>query len=118
MGHARARDGRRARGLPILRRTRGAHAARGLRLAVGETLALQSTVVTCVVVELGGVVLHIPTAGRDPYECLVAPIKHEDGGFESPLLGTGLELAAEALRRLRDAEGPRPANLWLHERGH
>jgi len=85
---------------------------------VCEYLARERHDETRVVAERGGVVLLCPYAGRAPYECLVAPIKHEDGGFESPLLGTGLELAAEALRRLRDAEGPRPANLWLHERGH
>jgi galactose-1-phosphate uridylyltransferase len=34
------------------------------------------------------------------------------------VLGRGLALAVEALRRLNALDGPRPANLWLHESGH
>ena len=71
-----------------------------------------------IVVERDGLVLLCPYAGRAPYECLVAPLEHEPDGFESPLLGAALDLAAEALRRLRSAEGPRPANLWLRQDGH
>lgn len=71
-----------------------------------------------VVLEREGLVLLCPYAGRAPYECLVAPLEHEADGFESALLGAGLALAAEALRRLREAEGARPANLWLHPDGH
>ena len=71
-----------------------------------------------IVAERDGLVLLCPYAGRAPYECLVAPLEHEPDGFESPLLGAALDLAAEALRRLRSAEGPRPANLWLHQDGH
>jgi UDPglucose--hexose-1-phosphate uridylyltransferase len=73
---------------------------------------------TRIVEERGGLILLCPYAGRAPYECLVAPLAHEAGGFDSPLLGPALELAADALRRLAAAEGPRPANLWLHESGH
>jgi UDPglucose--hexose-1-phosphate uridylyltransferase len=71
-----------------------------------------------VVEERDGLVLLCPYASRVPFECLVAPVEHEDGGFGSPLLGAGLALASEALRRLHAAVGPRPANLWLHESGH
>jgi UDPglucose--hexose-1-phosphate uridylyltransferase len=71
-----------------------------------------------IVVERDGLVLLCPFAARAPYECLVAPLEHELDGFESPLLGAALDLAAEALRRLRSAEGPRPANLWLRPDGH
>jgi UDPglucose--hexose-1-phosphate uridylyltransferase len=71
-----------------------------------------------VVAERDGLLLLCPYAGRAPYECLVAPLEHEPDGFESSLLGAGLELAADALRRLREAEGPRAANLWLHNGGH
>ena len=71
-----------------------------------------------VVVERDGLLLVCPYAGRAPFECLVAPLEHEDDAFASALLDTALELAADALRRLRVAEGPRPANLWLHGCGH
>ncbi|MDQ2911478.1 MAG: hypothetical protein M3R39_10790 [Actinomycetota bacterium] len=71
-----------------------------------------------VVLERGGLVLLCPYASRAPYECLVAPLEHESSGFHSSLLGAGLALAAEALRRLHALAGPCPANLWLHESGH
>jgi UDPglucose--hexose-1-phosphate uridylyltransferase len=71
-----------------------------------------------VVVERDGLMLLCPYASRAPYECLIAPLEHEDSGFQSVLLGGGLALAAEALRRLHALEGPLPANLWLHEGGH
>ena len=71
-----------------------------------------------VVLERDGLVLICPYASRAPYECLVAPLEHETSGFQSDLLGGGLALGAEALRRLHALAGPRPANLWLHEGGH
>jgi UDPglucose--hexose-1-phosphate uridylyltransferase len=83
-----------------------------------EYLAWERAEETRVVVERDGLVLLCRYAGRAPYECLVAPLEHEVDGFESALLADGLGLAAEALQRLRAAEGPRPANLWLHARGH
>lgn len=70
------------------------------------------------VLERDGLVLFCPYASRAPYECLVAPVGHESSGFRSKFLGGALALAAEALRRLHALEGPRPANLWLHESGH
>ena len=71
-----------------------------------------------IVAERGGVALLCPWAGRAPYELLIAPLEHEPDGFESPLLGHALSLAAEGLRRLHAVEGPRPANLWLHNGTH
>ena len=67
-----------------------------------------------IVLEREGLVLLCPYAGRAPYECLVAPLGHEPDGFESEGLGSALDLAADALRRL----GPVPSNLWLHPDGH
>jgi UDPglucose--hexose-1-phosphate uridylyltransferase len=71
-----------------------------------------------VVDERNGLILLCPYAGRAPYECLVAPLDHEADPFTSDRLGVGLEHAAQALRRIHALEGPRPANLWLHESGH
>lgn len=88
----------------------------GCRLC--EYLAREREDSSRVVLERGGLVLLCPYASRSPYECLVAPIEHESSGFQSGLLGGGLALAAEALRRLHALAGPRPANLWLHEGGH
>jgi UDPglucose--hexose-1-phosphate uridylyltransferase len=68
--------------------------------------------------ERDGLILLCPRAGRAPYECLVGPLEHEPDPFTSDRLGTALALAAYALRRIHALEGPRPANLWLHESGH
>jgi UDPglucose--hexose-1-phosphate uridylyltransferase len=88
----------------------------GCRLC--EHLARERADGSRVVLEQDGLVLLCPYASRAPFECLVAPLKHEDSGFQSALLGGGLALAVEALRRLDALDGPRPANLWLHEGGH
>jgi UDPglucose--hexose-1-phosphate uridylyltransferase len=71
-----------------------------------------------IVAERDGLVLLCPYAGRAPFECLIAPFEPEADGFESDLLAPALDLAAEALRRLREALHPSPANLWLHSGGH
>lgn len=71
-----------------------------------------------IVAERDGLVLLCPYAGRGPFECLIAPLEPETDGFESDLLGPALKLAAEALRRLRAAVHPSPANLWLHTGRH
>jgi UDPglucose--hexose-1-phosphate uridylyltransferase len=71
-----------------------------------------------VVDEQEGVVLSAAWAGRLPYELLVAPIEHEADPWTSPRLAVALRLAAQGLRRLHAAEGPRPVNLWLHAPGH
>jgi UDPglucose--hexose-1-phosphate uridylyltransferase len=88
----------------------------GCRLC--DYLELERAESTRVVEERDGLLLLCPYAGRSPFECLIAPLEHEADGFGSTLLGSALDLAAEALRRLAAAEGPRPANLWLHESGH
>ena len=72
---------------------------------------------TRVVAEAEGLVLVCPYASRAPYECLIAPVEHEENGF-GPRLGAGFELAAHVLGRLAELGAPRPANLWLHESGH
>ena len=71
-----------------------------------------------VVEEREGIVLLCPFAGRQPYEMLAAPIECESEPFTSARLGAALTLAAEGVRRLREAEGDVPLNLWLHAGGH
>ncbi len=93
-------------------------AERGEGCRLCEYLELERAEKTRVVEDRAGLVLLCPYASRSPYECLVAPVEHEEHAFPSALLGSALELAAEALRRLGAAEGPRPMNLWLHEAGH
>jgi UDPglucose--hexose-1-phosphate uridylyltransferase len=93
-------------------------AERGEPCRLCRYLAREREERTRVVVERDGLVLLCPYASRSAYECLIAPVEHEEHAFPSPLLGATLELAGEALRRLAAAEGPRPMNLWLHEAGH
>lgn len=95
-----------------------AKAERGDGCRLCDYLELERAEGTRVVEERDGLLLLCPYASRGPYECLVAPLEHERDGFGSPLLGAALDLAADALRRLAAAEGPRPANLWLHEGDH
>jgi UDPglucose--hexose-1-phosphate uridylyltransferase len=71
-----------------------------------------------VVAERDDVVCLAHPAGRLPYEVLIAPRRHEDGGFESPALPVALGLLGEAIRRLHAVEGPVPLNAWLHDNGH
>ena len=100
---------------------------------VAQELALQQGAETCVlcrvlaeereqrirvVKERDGLILLCPYAGRQPYELLAAPLKHEPDAFASASLGAALTLIAEGVRRLRIAEGPVPFNLWLHAVGH
>jgi UDPglucose--hexose-1-phosphate uridylyltransferase len=92
------------------------HGSGGCRVC--EYLRLERDEGERVVEERGGLILLCPRAGRAPYECLVAPVEHEPDPFASERLGGGLSLAAQALRRIHELEGPRPANLWLHESGH
>jgi UDPglucose--hexose-1-phosphate uridylyltransferase len=91
---------------------------RGEGCALCEYLAWERAEQERIVVEGSGLVLLCPFAGRSPFESLVAPLEHEPSGFDSSLLASALSLAAEALRRLREAHGARPANLWLHNGGH
>ncbi len=88
----------------------------GCRLC--ESIASEREEGSRVVLERDGLVLLCPYAGRTPYECLVAPLEHESGAFESSRLGGALALAAEALRRVYALTGPCAANLWLHDGGH
>lgn len=71
-----------------------------------------------IVEERDGIVLLCPFAGRQPYEMLAAPVECESEPFTSGRLGAALTLAAEGVRRLREAEGDVPLNLWLHAAGH
>ena len=81
-------------------------------------LARERAEETRIVQERDGLVLLCPYAGRSPYECLIAPLEHDEDGFGSALLGSALGLGAEASRRLAAVDRPRPMNLWLHESGH
>jgi UDPglucose--hexose-1-phosphate uridylyltransferase len=93
-------------------------AERGEGCRLCDYLELERGEGTRIVEDSDGLVLLCPYGSRSPYECLIAPVEHDGDGYASPLLGAALELAAEALRRLAEAEGPRPMNLWLHEAGH
>ncbi|MGA9761578.1 MAG: hypothetical protein WBQ14_04065 [Gaiellaceae bacterium] len=63
----------------------------------------------------GAVSLAVASAGRAPYELLIAPEDHLPDAFGGgELLGAALALAAEGVRRLNAIEGPSPFNLWLH----
>lgn len=87
----------------------------GCRLC--EVLGRELAEETRVVAEADGLVLLCPFASRAPYECLIAPVNHDENGF-GPRLGDAFALAARALGRLGELDAPRPANLWLHESGH
>jgi UDPglucose--hexose-1-phosphate uridylyltransferase len=63
-----------------------------------------------------GVVAH--PAGRAPYELLIAPVQHDESGFESSALEWGIAALARVIRRLHDVEGRVPLNAWLHAEGH
>ena len=69
------------------------------------------------VAEDGELIAFAPWASRSPYELWVVG-GHDAGGFESAFLRTALGLVVQALRRLRDIEGPVPLNVWLHDAGH
>jgi UDPglucose--hexose-1-phosphate uridylyltransferase len=92
-------------------------AERGQPCRLCELLERERAEGTRVVAEHEGLLLLCPYAARSPYECLIAPLAHEEDGF-GPMLGAGLELAADALRRLNTLGPQRPMNLWLHEAGH
>lgn len=92
-------------------------AERGRPCRLCELLERERRDGTRVIEEREGLVLLCPYASRSPYECLIAPIDHEEDGY-GPRLGAGLDLAADALRRLNGLGPQRPVNLWLHEAGH
>ena len=65
----------------------------------------------------GGLALLAAPAGRGPYELLIAPREHRAEPSEEELVDSIL-LLREAIRRLRDLEGPVPLNAWLHAGAH
>jgi UDPglucose--hexose-1-phosphate uridylyltransferase len=67
-----------------------------------------------VVAERDGLVLACPWASRLPYECVIAPAEPENDAWASDLLAPGIQLLAEAVRRIRSAAGAVPLNAWLH----
>jgi len=66
------------------------------------------------VAEGDGLIAWCPHVSRLPYECAIAPFDRDPDGLRSVLLGAGLGLAAELVRRLHALEGAVPLNLWLH----
>jgi len=65
----------------------------------------------------GDLALLAAPAGRGPYELLIAPREHNAEPSEAELADSIL-LLREAIRRLRDLEGPVPLNAWLHAGAH
>jgi len=65
----------------------------------------------------GDVVMHAASAGRAPYELVIAPREHAAEPTEETLAAAAL-LLRDSIRRLRAAEGPVPLNAWLHTGGH
>jgi UDPglucose--hexose-1-phosphate uridylyltransferase len=61
--------------------------------------------------------LRAASAGRVPYELLIAPSAHEAEPTEEALV-QAITLLHEAVRRLREVEGPTPLNAWLHTGAH
>jgi UDPglucose--hexose-1-phosphate uridylyltransferase len=71
------------------------------------------------ILERDGLVAGCPLASRVPYEVQIAPERREARGFRSELLGPGLRLLAELVRRLRALHGDDlPLNAWLHDGPH
>jgi UDPglucose--hexose-1-phosphate uridylyltransferase len=67
-----------------------------------------------IVLARDGAVVLAPSAGRAPYELLVAPLQCESAAFESPSLTASVHLVAESIRRLRTVAEEAPLNVWLH----
>jgi UDPglucose--hexose-1-phosphate uridylyltransferase len=61
----------------------------------------------------GGLVAGCPWASRLPYETVIAPAEPDPAGLQSELLGAGLRLLVDVVRRLHAVEGPVPLNAWL-----
>jgi UDPglucose--hexose-1-phosphate uridylyltransferase len=67
-----------------------------------------------IVLERDGLVLLCPSAGRAPYELLLAPRACEPDAYGSDALGPALAILGEAIGRLRGVEGEVALNAWLH----
>ncbi len=65
----------------------------------------------------GGLSLRAATAGRVPYELLIAPRAHGADPAEDDLAAM-LTLLRRAVLALREQEGPVPLNAWLHTGAH
>jgi UDPglucose--hexose-1-phosphate uridylyltransferase len=65
----------------------------------------------------GDLSLRAASAGRVPYELLIAPQAHDPNPGEEALYAA-LVLMRDAVRRLHNVEGPVAWNAWLHEGGH
>ena len=65
----------------------------------------------------GDVTAFAAPAGRAPYELVLAPRKHAAEPSEADLVDAAL-LLRDAIRRLRETEGPVPLNAWLHTGAH
>lgn len=64
----------------------------------------------------GGLTAICHPAGRAPFELLIAPRAHDAEAADD--LAAALRLLREAVRRLRELEGPVPWNAWLHQGAH
>jgi len=64
----------------------------------------------------GEVVAVCHPAGRAPFELLIAPRMHDPAPVDD--FAAALRLVREAVRRLRELEGPVPWNAWLHQGVH
>ena len=69
-----------------------------------------------VILERDGLVAGCPLASRVPYEVQIAPIGFEPEGLHSDLLGAGLRLLAEMVRRVQKLyPDGLDFNVWLHD---
>ena len=87
----------------------------GVPPAVAAERELEPVLRGNVVLERDGVVAVLPSAGRVPYELLIAPAGPDSDPWTGGGLAAALQLLAEAARRLHElAGGPVPLNAWLH----
>ncbi len=81
---------------------------------LAELLEQERSAGVRIVAEGAGLIALCPTAGRGPYELIVAPSVPEPDAFASALLGDALVLLGDLIRRLHALEGPVSLNAWLH----
>ena len=65
----------------------------------------------------GNLSLRASSAGRAPYEVLIAPRSHESEPGTAAL-ASAARLLRLTISRLRELEGPAPLNAWLHHGAH